>query len=140
MKKRSIFLAILLLVCSFSMTVPAYAATNASDQISSYFMDVVPTSNSQIAIEFSITASYKMAVIGAQAITIYEKSGSSWTYVKSFSQNDDGMTRTNAYNYGNTIYYNGKSGTEYKVYVAVFAKDSAGASDSRAEIFYVTAA
>jgi len=139
MKKKSVFIIALLLMFSIALPFPAYAATNASDQISAYFMDVVPASGSRISINFSITASYKMAIIGAKAISIYEKSGSSWVYVKSFTQDDDGMTRTNAYNYGNTIYYNGESGTEYRVYVAVFAEDSTGASDSRSEVFYVTA-
>ena len=48
------------------------------------------------------------------------------------------MTRSNAFNYGNTIYYEGESRTEYKIFVEVFAEDSSGASDSRSQVIYVT--
>ena len=81
MKKRiRIFVVALLLICSLSSTVPAYAATSASDQISTYFMDAGAMSGGQIAIEFSITGVYRMAVIGAKSIMIYEKNGSYWSY------------------------------------------------------------
>lgn len=129
----------LLLICSIPQPLSAYAAINASDQISAYGMTALPASGSRIAIQFTITGAYKMAVIGAKAISIYEHHGTYWTYAGGFTQDDDGMTRTNAYNYGNTIYFDGVSGTEYRVYVTLFAEDSAGASDSRSETFYVTA-
>lgn len=139
MKKKSLISIIaILLICSISLPFPAYAATNASAQISSYSMSATPVSGGQIAIEFSITGAYQMAVIGAKTISIYEYHSTYWSYVDGYTQYDDGMTRTNAFNYGNSIYFDGESGTEYRIYVQVFAEDSSGASDSRSETFYVT--
>lgn len=140
MKKRiRIFVVALLLICSLSSTVPAYAATSASDQISTYFMDAGAMSGGQIAIEFSITGVYRMAVIGAKSIMIYEKNGLYWSYADGCTQDDEGMTRTNALNHNNTIYFDGESGKEYQIHVTVFAEDSSGESDSRSESFYVIA-
>ena len=145
MKKTRVFIVSLLLICSISLTIPASAAAatdlpspRASDQISAYGMSAMAASNSRIAVQFNITASYQMAVIGAKTISIYEHHGTYWTYAGGYSQNDAGMTRTNAFHYGNTIYFNGESGTEYRVYVTVYAEDSSGASDSRSTAFYVT--
>ncbi|MDR1156816.1 MAG: hypothetical protein LBK75_00700 [Oscillospiraceae bacterium] len=137
MKRASVLAMVCLL--ALSLTISVYAIADVSDQISGYAMSVTPTSGSRLAIQFSVTASYQMAVIGGKTIAVYEKSGSSWTYVGGFAQSSTGMTRTNAFNYGNTIYYNGQSGKEYKVSVEVFAEDSTGASDARTQVFYVTA-
>lgn len=138
MKKINIFIITFLFISTIFLTIPSYASTNASDQISAYGMEVIPVSGNKIAIQFTITASYKMATIGAKSIIIYEKSGSSWLYSGGFTQDDEGMTRTNAFNYGNTIYYDAESETEYRVHVTLFAEDSSGASDSRSKTFYIT--
>ena len=104
MKLKKFLVITLLLICSFSLTIPAYAATNASDQISAYSISAIPVSNSRIAIEFSVTGAYLMSKLGAKNIAIYNYSGQSWNYVGGYTQNDSGMTRSNAFVYGNTIY------------------------------------
>ncbi|NLV86411.1 MAG: hypothetical protein GX025_04260 [Clostridiales bacterium] len=142
MKKKSFLAIVLVIICSFSMVLPAFATSYvpfASDQISSYSISATAASGGKIAIDFSVTGAGKMSVIGAKSIAIYEKIGSRWEFAKSFSQGDSGMTKANAYIYGNTIYYNGVSGREYRVDVTVFAQDSTGASDSRSKSFAVTA-
>ena len=48
------------------------------------------------------------------------------------------MSDTDTYTYANTVYYDGTSGTYYKIVITVFAEDDAG-SDSRTETHYVTA-
>lgn len=139
MKKNKILAFVFLLMFTFSLTVPAYAAVKESHQISSYSIDALPASNSRIAVEFSVVANYQMTKIGAESIVIYENEGTYWQYVKTFTQSDSGMTRNNAFNYGNTVYYSGTPGKEYRVSVTIFAEDSSGGSDSRSESFYVTA-
>jgi hypothetical protein len=138
MKKISVSILTTLLICAIVLPVPAFAGVQASDQISSYAMAALPASNSRIAIQFSITGTGQMSVIGAQNITIFKKVGSYWESAGSFTQNNTGMTRTNAFNYGNTLYFSGVSGTNYRVDVTVFAQDSSGASDSRSQSFPVT--
>ena len=139
MMKKRIFIVTLLLICSLSFAFPASAAIQASDQIIAYEINVLPASESRIAIEFSVTGAGRMAVIGAKSITIYEKNGLYWSYADGCTQDDEGMTRTNALKHSNTIYFDGESGKEYRIHVTVFAEDSSGESDSRSESFYVTA-
>ena len=79
-----------------------------------------------------------MTQIGAERIVIYYRVGGSWVVADSLDKDDTGMSTGNAYYYGNTIYYNGVSGTDYQIEITIFAEDSSG-YDSRTKICDVTA-
>ena len=49
------------------------------------------------------------------------------------------MSKKNATSYANTIYFDGETGTRYRVEVSVFAEDAGGDSDSRSTTVTLTA-
>lgn len=141
-----ICVATLLLCTTFSF--PTFAATfpepvslsttRSSEYISSSLIDVRQEGNGQFSITFSVYGTGKMTRIGAKSIVISEKVGGRWNEVTSYDQYDDGMSRTNATSYANTIYFDGDIGTEYRFKVTVFAQNSFG-SDTESETFILTA-
>ena len=75
-------------------------------------------------------------VIGVEKIKIYENGT---TLVESLNKDDSGMSKKNATSYANTIYFDGETGTRYRVEVSVFAEDAGGDSDSRSKTVTLTA-
>ena len=142
MKKMNSKFATVIFVLSILLSIPAFAYSDidyrASEQIMSYYINTTAAGDGEIAISVSIDGTGKMTRIGAKRIVIYNKINNVWALADSMSQNDPGMSSSNAYFHSNTIFYSGKSGTEYKIEVTVFAQDSSG-SDSRTQTFYVTA-
>lgn len=137
MKKfRRAFL--LALISVFCLTAAAQAATHASAQIASYAINSGSISDGEIFIDFSITGAGYMKKIGAERIDIYDLNSSSTNPVKTFSEDDAGMSADDTYIYGNSIYYPGVSGHTYRVEVTVFAKDYNDDSDSRSKTFIFT--
>lgn len=74
--------------------------------------------------------------IGVEKIKIYENGT---TLVESLNKDDSGMSKKNATSYANTIYFDGETGTRYRVEVSVFAEDAGGDSDSRSKTVTLTA-
>lgn len=72
----------------------------------------------------------------ALSIKIYENGT---TLVESLNKDDSGMSKKNATSYANTIYFDGETGTRYRVEVSVFAEDAGGDSDSRSKTVTLTA-
>ena len=130
----------LLLILAFSCPVFAESGADlrASEQLRSYSMYATAVGNGRIAITFSVDGNRKMTQIGAERIVIYYRVGGSWVVADSLDKDDTGMSTGNAYYYGNTIYYNGVSGTDYQIEITIFAEDSSG-YDSRTKICDVTA-
>lgn len=131
----SLFLCICL-VLAYAV-VPASAAMDASGVISSHSCEVTATGGGEIDVEFAISAKSVVSRIGANYMYFYAYNGSSWTLEESYGPYDTGMSRANAGVYGNTITYQGRTGTRYKVEVSLFAKTSDGTSDSRVYTEYV---
>lgn len=121
-----------------ALAVPSMAATRASNQIDDYTTSAEASGSGKIKINFSVSGTRKMSEIGGKDIAVYEKWGSSWMLAGSFRKSDPGMSTTNSSYFDNTVYFNGASGTEYKIVVTVFATDSSG-TDSRTQTHYVTA-
>ena len=138
MKKAKVFSSIVL-VCALFMAISPFALARASSQIDIYSMDATATGNGKIAIMFSVSGAGFMNRLGAESIYIYESGASGWEVADSFDVDDPGMTATNTIKYGNTKYFYGKAGTEYKIVVTIFAEDKNGDSDFRSKTFYVTA-
>ena len=137
MKKLRRTLA-LTLISLFCLTAVARAATQASAQIASYAMNAGAYSTGEILVDFSITGCGMMKKIGAEKIEIYDLEYSSTDPVKTFREDDAGMSLEDDYTHVNTIHYWGIVGHRYKVIVTVFAEDYEGESDSRSKTFTFT--
>ena len=127
------------LVCALFFATSTFAVARSSDQIAIYTMDVTATGNGRIAIMFSVTGADFMNQIGAKSIDVYERESTGWETAVSYDADDFGMTASNVTKYGNTKYFYGEPGEEYKIEVTIFAEDKYGDSDSRSKTFYITA-
>ena len=134
--RRSLVVTIVSILC---LTAFAQAATQASAQIASYAMNAGAYSTGEILVDFAITGCGNMRKIGAERIEIYDLGYSSVTPVKTFTEDDEGMSVEDFYTHVNTIHYQGIAGHTYRVIVTVFAEDYAGESDSRSKAFTFTA-
>lgn len=117
--------------------VPASAAMDASDIISSHSCQVTANKSGEISVQFAVSAKGTASRIGAQHIYYYVYNGNSWSLEESYGPYDTGMSRASAGAYGNTITYQGNTGKRYMVEVTLFAKDSDGNSDTRDYTKYV---
>ena len=138
MKKAKVF-SCFVLVCALFMIMLPFASARASSQIDIYTMDVTATGNGKIAIMFSVTGTGFMDQIGAKSIDVYERESTGWETAVSYDADDFGMTASNVTKYGNTKYFYGEPGEEYKIEVTIFAEDKYGDSDSHSKTFYITA-
>ena len=127
MKKLGRMVA-LILTFSLLLASSAFAATKASSQILKHSIDITANKGGEIAIEVSVTGNGLMKQIGVEKIKIYENGT---TLVESLKKN--------ATSYANTIYFDGETGTRYRVEVSVFAEDAGGDSDSRSKTVTLTA-
>ena len=136
----------LILVCAFFMASATLASARASGLmgkdgwlIDIYDMNVTTMDDGGIAIKFSVIGTFIMNRLGAESIYIYENNAGNWRLADSFDKDDPNMSDFNAVKYGNTVYFYGEPGKEYKIVVTIFAEDQEGESDSRSKTFYVTA-
>lgn len=137
MLKKRLITFVCVMICLIVTAVPAVATeTRASDQINYYSIDV-STSKDSIDVFFSVVGKGASDKIGCEKISIYKRSGSSWRYVESLSEDDSGMSATDIQSHTNTIFFDGEAGVEYRVIVTIFAENSAG-RDTRTKTFYVT--
>jgi hypothetical protein len=129
----------LLLVCALFAATSVSAFARASEQINSYYMDVTPAGDGEIAIMFSVTGNGMMERLGAKSIRIFERGTYGWELTDSFDEDTPDMVEANSPQYGNTIYFQGEPGEQYQIIVTIFAEDKNGDSDSRSKTFTVTA-
>ncbi len=141
-KMKSRFISMFLLVsCMLTITANAQGIVPyASDQLHAYDSNVIATGGGKLAIQFSVEGTGRMKSIGASKIRISERYGTDgWMTAGVFTSSDTGMTVSDRNSYGNTMYFDGVSGTYYKVEVTIFATDYDGVTDSRTITNYVTA-
>ena len=136
MNRKKIFAVLMACVCLFLLSVPALATeSRASDQIRNYSMNAVAR-NGSIEVIFSIYGNGKVDKLGCESIKVYEKSGSRWSLVESYDEDDSGMSKSSSSAHINTIYCDMSAGSEYMVAVTIFAENSAG-RDTRSDVFFV---
>lgn len=127
---------VLSIICLAMLSLPGFAAdARASNQIMSYSMSTTP-GNGTIDVEFGITGKGTMSKLGCEYIYVYEKVGTSWSYVTMRDEDDTGMSKKNSFIHNNMISIPCEDDTEYKVVVTVFAEDAEG-RDSRTQPFYL---
>lgn len=135
--KRMISLILALTLIALFATNAAAMEMRASLLIASHSCSASAGTDGEMDVTFSITGKKIMSTIGAKSIYFYVKNGNTWKFDKLYTQYYIGMSAENKLTHGNTITYQGKAGTEYKIVVTLFVEDSEGATDSRTYTKYV---
>ena len=133
MKQKKLIMLLCLMACMVTTIIPASA--RASYQIDNYYMDCF-SNNGQIYVDFSVTGTDTMKLIGCESIYVYENSAGQWLDAGSLLENDPGMSESNARKHSNMVDLDCMAGVGYKVIVTIFAEDSDG-RDAREQTFYV---
>lgn len=135
--KRIVSFVLALVLTTLLATVAAATEVRASALIISHSCSASAGTDGEMDVTFSITGKKIMSTIGAKSIYFYVKNGNTWKFDKLYTQYYVGMSAENRLTHGNTITYQGKAGTEYKIVVTLFVEDSEGATDSRTYTKYV---
>ena len=135
--KRIVSFVLALVLTTLSATVAVATEVRASALIVSHSCSASAGTDGEMDVTFSITGKKIMSTIGAKSIYFYVKNGNTWKFDKLYTQYYIGMSAENKLTHGNTITYQGKAGTEYKIVVTLFVEDSEGATDSRTYTKYV---
>lgn len=135
--KRMISLILALALIALFATNAAAMGMRASLLIASHSCSARAGTDGEMDVTFSITGKKIMSTIGAKSIYFYVKNGNTWKFDKLYTQYYIGMSAENKLTHGNTITYQGKAGTEYKIVVTLFVENSEGATDSRTYTKYV---
>lgn len=130
---------LLMLVCVCLISNTAFASTNASAQIASYYMNAAAIGNGQIGIDFSITATGYMKEVGAREIYVYEIIPGGLSEKAHYDTSDEGMIETDLWFQSSYVIFDGVPGKSYYITVTIYAKDYNNQSDSRSQSFTVTA-
>ncbi len=135
--KRIVSFVLALVFTTLLATVAVATEVRASALIVSHSCSASAGTDGEMDVTFSITGKKIMSTIGAKSIYFYVKNGNTWKFDKLYTQYYIGMSAENKLTHGNTITYQGKAGTEYKIVVTLFVEDSEGATDSRTYTKYV---
>lgn len=135
--KRIVSFVLALVLTTLLATVAVATEVRASALIVSHSCSASAGTDGEMDVTFSITGKKIMSTIGAKSIYFYVKNGNTWKFDKLYTQYYIGMSAENKLTHGNTITYQGKAGTEYKIVVTLFVEDSEGATDSRTYTKYV---
>lgn len=136
--RRIAMLLCLVTLCAV-MVIPTAAADvdngvepmRASDYIDAYSAWMTTGSGGKLYINYDITATGRMTIIGAKLIALQVKDAGIWTNLKNYGGSlANGMYAQNTGFHGGTITYGGTSGKDYRAIVTLYAADSTG-SDSR---------
>ena len=125
------------LTCMTVLAATVPASARASDQIYRYYLDATHMGGGTIAIDFSVSAITVMYHLGAEYITVTERTDYGWEIVAEYEVDDPKMSAYDMPRHGDTIYYYGDVGKEYMVGITIFAEDYSGGYDSRSKTFTV---
>ena len=120
--------------CLFSIS--AFAAEEqfqprASLYFDSYSATVIPEGGGEITIDMSVEAKKIVTELGFKKVVIQEKSGSSWTDVKTLTSTSySSFIAKNDAVHAASVSYDGTTGKSYRAKVTVYAKDASG-SDTK---------
>jgi hypothetical protein len=115
------------MLCNIS----AYAAEmRASSQISLYSATLAKRSNGDLRLTYYIVATKTMDDIGASKVVVERYSGTRWVTEHTYSIKDTPELQTNeAKQYSNNLTFTPiYSGSDYRVTVTFYVKDSSGSS------------
>ena len=125
------------LTCMTILATTVPASARASDQIYRYYLDAGHLGGGVVAVDFSVSAIAVMHHLGAERITVTERTDFAWEIVAEYEADDPKMSAYDLSRHGDTIYYYGDVGKEYMVSITIFAEDYSGGYDSRSATFTV---
>ena len=125
------------LTCMTILATTVPASARASDQIYRYYLDAGHLGGGVVAVDFSVSAIAVMYHLGAERITVTERTDYGWEIVAEYEADDPKMSAYDLSRHGDTIYYYGDVGKEYMVSITIFAEDYSGGYDSRSATFTV---
>ena len=135
MRKR-VCRGIFVLMMMILMTATAFAADTqrASDRFNSYTANLYVVSNGDLDINFSVTASSTMDILGAIRIFVERDNGYRWVTECTLTANNiPAMQTSNATQYSASIPYEPiDPNAHYRAVVTFYAKDSSGSSTVQA--------
>ena len=135
MRKR-VCRGIFVLMMMILMTATAFAADTqrASDRFNSYTANLYVVSNGYLDINFSVTASSTMDILGASRIVVERDNGYRWVTECTLTANNiPAMQTSNATQYSASIPYEPiDPNAHYRAVVTFYAKDSSGSSTVQA--------
>ena len=135
MRKR-VCRGIVVLMMMILMTATAFAADTqrASDRFNSYTANLYVVSNGDLDINFSVTASSTMDILGASRIVVERDNGYRWVTECTLTANNiPAMQTSNATQYSASIPYEPiDPNAHYRAVVTFYAKDSSGSSTVQA--------
>ena len=135
MRKR-VCRGIFVLMMMILMTATAFAADTqrASDRFNSYTANLYVVSNGDLDINFSVTASSTMDILGASRIVVERDNGYRWVTECTLTANNiPPMPTSNATQYSASIPYEPiDPNAHYRAVVTFYAKDSSGSSTVQA--------
>ncbi len=130
------FIFLFTFIFNMAPTVSA-SSTRASDYFAFTEVWATPQGNGKFIVEFDITATHKMDVLGADKIYIWEQqSDGSYDNVRTYTS---GLTDTNTADAYRKITYYGTSGVKYYATVVLYAKDSSGSEKIYSDTRVITA-
>ena len=125
------------LTCMTLFAATMTASARASEQIYRYYLDAGHLGGGTVAIDFSVSAIDIMYRLGAENITVLERTTYGWDIAAEYDVDDPKMSAYDMPRHGDTIYYYGDTGKEYMVSISIFAEDYSGGYDSRSATFIV---
>ena len=135
MRKR-VCRGIFVLMMMILMTATAFAADTqrASDRFNSYTANLYVVSNGDLDINFSVTASSTLDILGASRIVVERDNGYRWVTECTLTANNiPAMQTSNATQYSASIPYEPiDPNAHYRAVVTFYAKDSSGSSTVQA--------
>lgn len=121
---RTLSLSLVLVMC-LSVAVSAAGApisVCASEYFDSYGSSIHRAGNGGVTVYFNVVGTNVMDKIGANAVFIYEKNGSSWDVVKVFwASSTPSMMGYNTIKKTGSVTYYGTSGKQYYASVSFYA-------------------
>ena len=125
MKKAAAFILVCVLLLQV-FSISAFAATESNAYISRYSAYISNPSNGVVRVDFSVTGTGYMSVIGASYVDLYENG----SLVKTFSMYNalyaPTMVTYNDYNFYGYVTYSANPGSSYYAVVTLYASNSYG--------------
>ena len=112
---------VLIFIFTCSLSVAASASLYASQYLNKYDAFITAKGGGEIKISFTVAGVKVLDELGASKIVLEKKVGSSWTEVKTYTNDDyPELSTTNAFYYSNYVFYQGVAGTEYRAKITIF--------------------
>lgn len=126
MKKRTVRILTFCLVFCLIFSSVAFAATQESAYLSSYYASVFHKGNGIVNLDYGVYATRTMSKLGVSRIAIYKTTGTLAKTITSSTAGYSGLQTSNTSYYFHNLNIQLTSGTTYYMVVTFYAKDSSG--------------